>query len=173
MFFTKTATVWCLLLLFSCVDTNEYPFTTFRNATDLRFQGAASKDNYDVLNEGTIATKSPLSPPVIAYAQELLGDRRAAQEALKKIADSVNQQLPDTPAIGDGDLRLAAVAGALLDTTYLRETMRDQDSAITLYRDEIANGSYVGLIHYAIVYLPQIQLRRQEADSLFQLLQRH
>lgn len=30
-----------------CVETTEYPQTTYRNATDLQFQVAASYDNFD------------------------------------------------------------------------------------------------------------------------------
>jgi hypothetical protein len=68
---------------------------------------------------------------------------------------------------------LAGLSGNALDTAYLRETMMDQDSAITLYRNEIGNGSYVGLIYYATRYLPLIVSRRGTADSLLQVLEGH
>ena len=148
-----------------------YPMTRFRNATDLQFQTAASHDNFDVLNDATIAMQGAASAMVRDYAGQLIADRRDAQAALKKIADSVNQVLPIQPESGDGDVALAGLSGNALDTAYLRETLMDQDSAITLYRNEIAGGSYVGLIYYATRYLPLIVARRGTADSLLRVLE--
>jgi predicted outer membrane protein len=174
MFPTQTIPPLCLfLLLGGCAETNDYPMTSYRNATDLQFQTAASYDNFDVLNDGTIAVQVAASAAVRDYAVELMTDRRAAQAALKKIADSVNQQLPQQPESGDLDRLLVGLPGSALDTIYLRETMMDQDSAITLYRNEIANGSYVGLIHYAALYMPLIVSRRGKADSLLRVLEGH
>ncbi|HLZ87150.1 MAG TPA: DUF4142 domain-containing protein, partial [Puia sp.] len=90
---------------------------------------------------------------------------------LKRMADSVNAILPQQPEAGDEDLSLERIPGMGFDTAYLREEIRDQDSAMTLYRNEVANGSYVGLIYYANKYLPLIQSRRMEADSLLQLME--
>lgn len=161
------------LLLGSCAETNEYPMMSYRNAADLQFQKAASYDNFDILNQATIASQAAALPTVRNYATTLLADRRAAQAALQKIADSVKQQLPQQPQSGDEDVTLARISGSALDTTFLRETLMDQDSTITLYRNEMADGSYVGLIHYASVYLPLIQSRRATADSLLRLLEGH
>lgn len=161
------------ILWSSCVETNDYPMTSFRNAADLQFQTAASYDNFDMLNEATIAAQVAALPTVRNYAATLITDRRAAQAALKKIADSVNQQLPQQPQSGDLDVTLARISGSALDTAYLREAVMDQDSAIALYQDEIANGSYMGLIHYALVYLPLMQSRRATADSLLRVLEGH
>lgn len=174
MFPAKTIPSTCLLfLLGACVETNDYPFTAYRNATDLQFQSAASHDNFDMVNEGVIATQGAASPVVRTYAGLLVADRRAAQTALTQIADSVRQQLPQQPESGDFDLSLEGLPGSALDTTYLRETLMDQDSAINLYQNEIVNGSYVGLIHYAHTYLPLIQSRRGTADSLLRVLEGH
>jgi len=174
MFPAQTLPPICFfLLLSSCVETNDYPMTSYRNANDLQFQTAASYDNFDMLHDATIASQVATLPTVRNYAGTLIADRRAAQAALKKIADSVNQQLPQQPESGDEDLALTRISGSALDTAYLRESLMDQDSAITLYQGEMANGSYVGLIHFASVYLPLIQSRRATADSLLKLLEGH
>ena len=167
---TFYSTILLIWLLSSCVDANDYPLTAYRNATDLQFQAAASEDNFDVLNDGSIAVAGG-SPAVRSYAQTLINDRGAAQAELKQIADSVNQVLPQQPEVGDMDLSLEGMSGFALDTAYLRETLLDQDSAILLYQNEIANGSYAGLIHYANQYLPVMQLRRETADSLLRVLE--
>jgi hypothetical protein len=160
-----------LLLLGACVETNDYPLTPYRNATDLEFQTVASYDNFDMLNDGTIAAQGAASAAIRDYAVEIMTDRRVAQSALKSIADSVHQQLPQLPESGDLDIALTGLSASALDTVYLRETLMDQDSAILLYQNEIANGSYVGLIHYANMTLPLIQSRRSEADSLLRILE--
>jgi putative membrane protein len=167
----------CFFLLLACslhcVDNNDYPMTMYRNATDLQFQVAASYDNYDAINEGSMAAAGGASAAVRAYGQQLVDDRRAAQAELRKIADSVNTPLPQAPAAGDSDLALKRLAGAGLDTAYLRETIQDQDSALRLYQQEVTGGSYVGLVAYANKYLPVIQRRRIQADSLLQVLNGH
>ena len=165
--------LFCSLALHACdVEQNDYPLIAYRNATDLQFQAAASFDNYDVINDAAIVTGGGQSAVVRSYAQVIVNDRLAAQSMLKSIADSASQQLPQQPETGDMDLALRGISGAALDTSYLRESIMDQDSAISIYQGEIANGSYSGLLHYANQWLPVIQARRATADSLLQVLEK-
>gem|GEM_PF-7057326 len=165
--------LYFIFLLASCVETNDYPMTSFRNATDLQFQTAAAYANFDMLNDATIAVQAAASATVRNYANELIADRRAAQVALENIADSVNQALPQQPESGDADVALEGLPANALDTSYLREALMDQDSAIALYKNEIANGSYAGLIHYATIGMPLLVARRATGDSLLQVLEGH
>lgn len=157
----------------NCVETNEYPYTTYRNATDLQFQMAASYDNFDEMNTGALAAANGSNSGVRMFGQMVVNDRSVAQSELKKITDSVNQVLPQIPEAGDEDLALKGLSGMAFDTSYLREEIQDHDSAIALYRGEMSNGSYVSLVQYAAKYIALLQVRRMTADSLLQVLQHH
>lgn len=154
-----------------CVETNEYPNTRYRNAEDLQFQVAASYDNFDEMNTGTLAAANGSNPAVRVYGQMIVNDRSAAESDLKKITDSVNAAIPQGPEAGDEDRLLSGLSGMAFDTSYLREEILDHDSAIGLYRGEVSNGSYVSLVQYAANHLPLLQMRRTTADSLLRALQ--
>ncbi|WP_188931382.1 DUF4142 domain-containing protein [Puia dinghuensis] len=162
-----------MVLTMRCTDATEYSNASYRNATDLHFQVAASYDNFDEIGTGSLASANASDSSVRLFGQTMVTGYSAAESELKKITDSVQAIIPQgsDPAHQALLVVLQKLSGAAFDTTYLRGQLQDHDSSITLYQSELTNGNYISLLQYARKYLVLLQMQRMTADSLLRAIQ--
>jgi putative membrane protein len=112
-------------------------------------------------------TKSQ-NPQVKAFADEMVRDHTAANEALMRLASSKN--IPVPTAVSERDKatleQLAKLYGRDFDRMYLAKMVSDHEKAVSLFQKEAASGSNPELKAWAKSTLPTLQRHLDMAEHL-------
>jgi putative membrane protein len=116
---------------------------------------------------GTLAPERAARAEVVAFAQMLVADHRAANQQLAAIAAAKHITLPKS--LGDqqqGFDRLVDERRENFDREFAKVTIDDHHQAIELYRGEAANGTDPELKAFAAAKLPTLEAHLARAIAL-------
>jgi putative membrane protein len=160
------------LVCVQCSKSNNYNGTTV-NGTDSYFAQQASYANLDEVGAGNIAAVKASNDSVRAFGGTMITENTNAQLSLDSLGTSLNIVLPTTAdslhQVMASQLQL--LSDSTFDTTYINQEVRDHIAAVSLYQTEISAGNNQQIKNYAQTYLPVIQMRLQEAQTIQQMIQ--
>lgn len=135
------------------------------NDTDKSFMTQAAYSNNAEVAAGALAASKSGNTEISNFGQMMVTDHTEAQTELSSLATSVSVTLPD----GMDDAHIALIndltinTGVEFDTLYISSQIKDHQEAITLFQNEINNGSNTRVKAYAQKYLPKLQAHLQSA----------
>jgi putative membrane protein len=135
---------------------------------DRSFAKMAAMANYEEVQAGQMAQNTGNDSVIRAFGSMMVSDHQAALDELHTIADSLNVYAPDSldSAHVALSLQLALLTGHAFDSVYIHSQAADHATALTLFQNEVSNGSHSMLKNYASSKVPVLQMHKHLADSL-------
>jgi putative membrane protein len=167
-----------LLSLAAC-STTEKAVTTVQSAaqaqttptlstTDATFINEASRAGAEEVSAGQLAQTKAASPAVRRFAARMVADHLAANQELLGLAQS--KQMTATGAPDDAHAtmltQLQGMRGRAFDRAYMAGQVDDHKAAVTLFQNEIANGTDPDVKALAAKQLPTLQKHLSMARQL-------
>jgi putative membrane protein len=143
------------------------------NATDNNFMTQAAYGNYNEIALGQLALTKATNDSVKMFAQMMITDHTAANASLDSLADRYTYSLPtgaDSAHLAFKD-SLDTYTGHTFDTAYINSQVRDHQTTIDLFQNEISSGNADSVQNFATRLLPKIQAHKALADSIATNLQ--
>jgi len=142
--------------------------TSSLNNTDLNFMQMASYGNYNEIDAGTVAASRGNTAGVKSFGSMMQMDHGMAQNDLKTIGSQKSLNLPTGPDSAHVAMKqmLMTLSGRKFDSTYMSGQVKDHQTTISLFQNEISNGNDPDVKNFATIKLPTIQMHYQMADSI-------
>jgi putative membrane protein len=147
---------------------NDNPAT----ASDIEFMKKATIINRAQITNSALAQERGNVQATRDFAQAVFTRFSAAQQELDKLGVSLNVALPGTTDAAHQTMTngLKNLEGRTFDVTYIDYQLLELQTAIDLYRAQIADGKNQQVIAYAQKYLPYLVEFQQTASSIRQTL---
>jgi putative membrane protein len=102
----------------------------------------------------------------------MVTDHTTAQNDLKTLGTNVNVAVADSIDSMHGSLidTLKTLSGRAFDSVYIMSQIKDHQTVISNFQQEINSGNKTDVISYANKYLPKLQMHLQMADSIATLM---
>ncbi len=165
---TKKITVILVAIIFFAACNNDNNDNPPLNGTDQQFLLQASYSNQDEISAGHAAAVHGSADSVRFFGQKMVTDHTTAQASLDSLASQFNVQLPQSADSAHGVflIRLQSLSGYTFDTSYMGAQVRDHQSAVALFQNEIFYGNSQLIKNYATQNLSVIQEHLQMAQSI-------
>jgi putative membrane protein len=147
---------------------NDNPTTV----TDIEFMKKATVINRAQITNSALAQERGNVQATRDFAQAVFTRFSAAQQELDKLGVSLNVALPGTTDAAHQSMTnsLKNLEGRTFDVTYIDYQLLELQTAIDLYRAQIADGKNQQVIAYAQKYLPYLVEFQQTASNIRQSL---
>ena len=147
--------------------------TNTLSEVDKNFMTQASFSNRNEIDFAQLALTQSTNDSVKAFAQTIIADHTEALAKLDSIGNRYNFQLPNTIDSAHAAMKpqMQALTGLAFDTTYANSQVQDHLTAISLFQNEVNNGSDPTVKNYASTTLPHLQMHLEEANNLKAYLQ--
>jgi putative membrane protein len=158
--------VFAVCALASCDKDDELPGTTNQ---DKDFMTKVAYADNGEIEEGNIAFTKASFRDVKDFAAVMVTDHNKSKGDLKAMAEELGiRGLPDMPDVPhlERQVVLKSLSGRAFDSAYMRTQLADHLTAISLYQNEITNGSDLKVLEFANNKLPIIQMHKMMVDSL-------
>jgi putative membrane protein len=135
---------------------------------DKDFAMNATMANKAEIELGDLASDNGEMEGVRMFGMQMMEDHQTALDELKAIAANYEVTLSETLDAEHQQLKqqLMTMSGHSFDSTYISSQVKDHQKVITMFQNEIANGTNGDLKAYASKYLPHIQAHLAKADSI-------
>jgi len=165
---TRKITGVLMAIVFFAACNNNNNSNTSLNGSDQQFLLQASYSNQNEISAGHAAAVHGSVDSVRFFGQKMVTDHTTAQASLDSLASQFNVQLPQSADSAHGVffIQLQALSGNAFDTTYMAAQVRDHQSAVALFQNEISNGNSQLIKNYVSQNLPVIQEHLQMAQSI-------
>ena len=153
---------------FACKKNNSTGNNETVSLQDSNFIHQASLSNTAEIQAGALADSTADSSMVRAFGQQMVTDHTTAQNDLKALGSSLNIVVTDSVDSAHVALiqTLKGLTGRAFDSVYILSQIKDHQTAITNFQQEINTGNRTQVINYANQYLPKLQMHLQMADSI-------
>jgi putative membrane protein len=140
--------------------------------SDIEFMKRATVINRAQITNGAKAQELGNTQAVRDLAQALFTRFTAAQQELDKLGESLDVALPGTTDAAHQAMTnsLLNLEGRTFDVTYVDYQILELQTAIDMYRAQIADGKNQQVIAYANKYLPYLVEFQQTASNIRQTL---
>lgn len=140
--------------------------------SDIEFMKKATIINRAQITNSTLAQERGNAQATRDFAQAVFTRFNAAQQELDKLGVSLNVTLPGTTDAAHQTMTnsLKNLEGRTFDVSYIDYQLLELQTAIDLYRAQIANGKNQQVIAYAQKYLPYLVEFQQTASNIRQTL---
>jgi putative membrane protein len=124
------------------------------------------------IQAGQLADSTSDSSVVKLFGQQMVTDHTTAQNDLKTLGTNVNVAVADSIDSMHGSLidTLKTLSGRAFDSVYIMSQIKDHQTVISNFQQEINSGNKTDVISYANKYLPKLQMHLQMADSIATLM---
>jgi len=138
------------------------------NTVDQRFVKDVADANLTEIALSELALQHSQRQDVKDLAQHMVDDHTKANGDLTKLATTDNIDVPTQPSARHQQTadRLGKLDGAKFDQAYIRNMVKDHDTAVKLFNQEIAAGRSQDVIAWAKTTLPTIQQHDDTAKKL-------
>lgn len=142
------------------------------SAMDRDFMRKAAYANRAEIELGQLATEKGNHDAVQDFGQHMVIEHTQALRELDSLADRWDVDLPDgLDSLHQAKKQLLSTyAGYAFDTAYIKGQVMDHIEALNLFQQEASNGQEPRLKAYANKYIPHIQMHKNKADSINNLL---
>lgn len=170
------------VLLFSCNGSNKKPddqlpgtgdhsSTTNKagiNDADRDFAIKVSMANMAEAEAGATAQRRGNNAAIKEYGKMMEEHHTAAQNELRGIGNKLILTMPGEldSTHKNTSLRLNGLKGQAFDEAYINMMIQEHRVAISLFGNEITNGSHQDVKDYATSMLPKLRMHLQKADSI-------
>jgi putative membrane protein len=139
-----------------------------QSADDAKFVKTAAASGMAEVQLAQLAEQKSTNPAVKAFAQTMVRDHTAANEALKKIADTKKIQVPTQLSDEDKQVfeKLSTLSGADFDKMFVKKMVEDHTKAIQLFTQQSMEGKDPELKAWAKGTLPILKQHKEMADRL-------
>jgi putative membrane protein len=139
---------------------------------DRAFISKASLSNTAEVRAGALADSTSDSSVVRAFGQQMVTDHSTAQTDLKILGSNLSVAVTDSVDSMHAALidTLRGLSGRMFDSVYIMNQIKDHQTAITDFQNEINEGNQSDVVGYANKYLPKLQMHLQMADSIASLM---
>ena len=154
-------------------DNNNNNNNNTPSATDNNFMTQAAYGNFNEILLGQLALTKSGNDSVKMFAQMMINEHTAANASLDSLAGRYSYSLPtaaDSVHLAFKD-SLNTYTGHTFDTAYINNQIRDHQTTIDLFQNEITNGNADSVQNFATGLLPTIQAHKALADSIATNLQ--
>ena len=163
----------CGMLVYSCKDDDDDDNSGNNGANagktaDSIFVAKASMGNAAEIQIGSLASTHSNDSGIQWFGQMMVDDHTLAKANLTAIANYLNMYAPDAPDAAHAALlaQLTTLYGPTFDSVYIHNMVTDHQEMVTVFQDEINNGSNAQVTGFANTNLPTIQMHQHLADSL-------
>lgn len=148
-------------------DDNNKPDETV-SAQDRTFITQTGMANTAEIQAGQLADTTSDSTAIQTFAQQMVTDHTTAQNDLKTLGDKVDVDVSDSVDSMHASLMdtLKTLSGRAFDSVYIMNQIKDHQTVIANFQEEINSGNRSDVINYANKYLPKLQMHLQMADSI-------
>ncbi len=135
---------------------------------DRAFVKRATMDGIAEVELGKLAADKASSDDVKTFAKQMVDDHTKANDELKTLAASKGIDLPtDTDKSHKAKMsKLQNLSGAEFDKAYVKEQIKDHDSALKLFRKEADKGKDADLKSFAQKTVPALEQHQQHVDQV-------
>ena len=144
------------------------PAVPVLSATDTTFLNEASRSGIEEVAAGQAAQTKAGSPAIRRYAARMVSDHTTANQDLMTLAQS--KQI--TPVSSPDDAHTAMMTkmqgerGRRFDRDYMQGQVQDHQMAVTLFDNEVQNGTDPDVKAFAVKNLPTMQAHLKMAQQL-------
>ena len=133
-----------------------------------QFLANAVEANNAEIEAGQAATKMGSTKPVRDYGKMLVDDHKKANDAAKKLAQSMNVPVPTgTTTEAQSELKMAtSMSGTGFDKDFVSAMVKDHQKAIEMFQREADSGDPAQVTAFAKQTLPTLKKHLQTAQSL-------
>jgi putative membrane protein len=130
--------------------------TAAPSASDRAFMMRAARTNIAEIAGGRLAQQRGCSPTVRLLGQRFADDRRANQQQLAALAQSLDVTLPTQPSLADQRAlkRLTQLRGSAFDAAFLSSERLGNMKSINALKAEITSSASAPVVAYAKASLP-------------------
>ena len=164
--------VGAIFMFFSCHKNNDNNANETVTTQDRSFISQTALANTAEIQAGQLADTTSDSSAVKMFGQQMVTDHTTAQNDLKTLGTNVNVAVPDSIDSMHGSLidTLKTLSGRAFDSVYIMSQIKDHQTVISNFQQEISSGNKTDVISYANKYLPKLQMHLQMADSIATLM---
>jgi putative membrane protein len=155
------------LILFACKKSKNNTSQTL-TSQDQAFILQTSLGNTAEVQAGGLADSTSDTAMVRAFGLQMVTDHSTAQNDLKTLGNNVSFPVRDSVDAIHAALMdtLRGLSGRMFDSVYIMNQIKDHQTTISNFQNEINQGNQTDVISYANKYLPKLQMHLQMADSI-------
>lgn len=137
------------------------------NGADRQFADEAYSINKGEIELGQMARQKGTAPEVKAFGERMVQDHTNGLRDLETAAREAGVALPHAlqPSEAQLEAELTGLSAKAFDDAYMKHMVAGHGLAITVFKDEIANGASPSLRAYAKKTLPMLESHENNART--------
>jgi putative membrane protein len=136
------------------------------DSADAHFLRMAAKTTLEVAHMGELAEHQASLQAVKDFGEELSNDHTTAYSEVSALAHKTGEKIPATLGDSKEINQLMRLTGAQFDSSFLRQEIQADRSAIAAFRNEAELGGNAGIKEWAKNMIPTLEGHLQTAERL-------